>query len=265
MQVPGKTKRWRWAGAIRRGESHVANGTPCQDSAAVAELFLNGEDVLVAAVCDGAGSAVHSKRGSFLASQSILSSARRFLRAGGTVPEIDRAELEAWLSTAQEGIARKARELGCDVKALYTTVTLAVVGREATHLAQIGDGACAVQLGGRWEVPIWPMTGLYANETWFLHRFPTTRWEYVRINGRVDALAIFTDGPADLLLEHKAQTPFVPFLEQVIPHLLQDSSDGRNRPISAEIGEFLVSPRVCAVSDDDKTLILAARIAEEEG
>ena len=82
---------------------------------------------------------------------------------------------------------------------------------------------------------------------------------HVRIDGWVEALAMFTDGPAELLLEHKTKKPFVPFLEQVIPHLLSDAGTGRSRKISNEIGAFLDSSRVCGVSSDDKTLILAGR------
>jgi len=259
METSGCPKHWRWAGAIRRGAVHVSDGSPCQDSAAVLELCVGGEGLLVGVVCDGAGSASQSKRGSFLVSQSVISSVRHYFHLGGKFSALDRAVLQGWLSTAQDGLVRKAAELDCTVKDLYTTVTIALVGEKATHIAQVGDSACAVLLGGRWQVPIWPMNGLYANETYFLHRFPQTRWEYVRLNGRAEALAMFTDGPAELLLEHKAKAPFVPFLEQVIPHLLSDSGTGRSHKISNEIGAFLDSSRVCDVSSDDKTLILAGR------
>ncbi len=259
METSGCSKHWRWAGAIRRGAAHVSDGSPCQDSAAVLEMCDDGECVFLGVVCDGAGSASQSKRGSYLVSQSVASNVRHYFHRGGKFSSLDRAVLESWLSTAQDGLIRKAAEIECTIKDLYTTVTIALIGKQATHIAQIGDGACAVLLGGKWQVPIWPMNGHYANETYFLHRFPKTRWEHVRLDGRVEALAMFTDGPAELLLEHKVKTPFVPFLEQVIPHLLSDPGTGRSRKVSNEIGAFLDSSRVCDVSSDDKTLILAGR------
>lgn len=257
LAQPGK--QWRWAGAIRRGVSHVEDGSPCQDSASVSELAVDGEPVLVVAVCDGAGSCPLSKHGSYLVSQSLQTIARRFFAGGGKVVDLGKDVLQQWLYTAQTALAWKAAELKCKPEELYTTVTLAVVCPEVTHIIQVGDSACAVLAKGEWSVPIWPMNGQYANITWFLHDFPQTKWAYALVEARVDGLAAFSDGPGEMLLERKEQKPFAPFFDQVIPHLLTAPDTGRSRKISAEIVEFLDSQRVCGLTLDDKSLILAAR------
>lgn len=259
MAMTQNFKQWRWAGAIRRGVSHSEDGLPCQDLASLAELFVDGEAVLVLAVCDGAGSCPLSKHASFFVSQSVQSCARHYFRDGGKVSALGKDILQQWLCKAEAALQKKAAELGCQMEDLYTTVTVAVVCSDATHVIQVGDCACAVLAEGEWSVPIWPMNGRYANLTWFLHDFPHTKWAYALLESRVDALAVFSDGPAELLLQRKEQKPFAPFFDQVIPHLLTAPEAGRSREISAEVVEFLDSPRVCAQTLDDKTLILAAR------
>src|SRR5689334_20620070 len=100
---------WRLAAASASGTSHLKNGLPCQDSH-VCEVLqtTGGEPVLTAFVADGAGSAQRAEIGAQLACSLAFDEIRRFLAAGGSVSEIDRPFLTAWLARLQIEIAARA-------------------------------------------------------------------------------------------------------------------------------------------------------------
>ncbi len=78
--------------------------------------------------------------------------------------------------------------------------------------------------------------------------------------GRVEELALFTDGLERLALDFATNTAFPGFFEPMFKPL-KITNAGRQRELSRELRTFLDSPRVIERTDDDKTLILARRIA----
>jgi serine/threonine protein phosphatase PrpC len=72
-KLPSKNP-WRIVGVSVPGTSHTKLEMSCQDSN-LSEILPSG--LLVAAVADGAGSAVHSELGSQLAVKAVINEARR--------------------------------------------------------------------------------------------------------------------------------------------------------------------------------------------
>ena len=72
--------------------------------------------------------------------------------------------------------------------------------------------------------------------------------------GPVSLVAALTDGLLRLVLDLNRNVPHRPFFEPLV-EFASDVSD----PAAAEaqLADFLASDRVCARTDDDKTLVLA--------
>jgi hypothetical protein len=67
---------------------------------------------------------------------------------------------------------------------------------------------------------------------------------------------MFTDGLQRLLLHYETQTPHIPFFEPVFAQLENAECCAR---LNEELRSFLDSRAVNQRTDDDKTLVLAAR------
>ena len=248
---------WNVIGASVKGMSHEKNGAPCQD--AHAHRILNDE-VLVIAVADGAGSAAHADRGASLAVERSLETVER--ARTGALPDSP----EAWqrlifhaFEDARNALCARADEEGLPVRTLATTLTVVVATPTALITGQIGDGIVVAdsEQDGLFAATQ-PQQGEYAGETYFL----TMDDAMARVAGRVydrgaQALSVMTDGLTRLALELPGHAPHAPFFNPLFSF-----SQEKNDPAEAhhQLRAFLSSARVNARTDDDKTLVLAARV-----
>ena len=242
------TPAWSVLGESVAGTSHRAQAVPCQDAFRVRPF---GPDAawLAVAVADGAGSATHAEAGANLTCDELvrrvaLVSPESLLTADG-MTELFRAVREAVLAEAERlGVA--GRELAC-------TALLAVVGPATAAFAQVGDGA--IVAGDR--VVFWPEPAEYANATDFLSDddFPA-RLRFETTDGPTDEVAVTTDGLQRLALDFAARTPHAAFFRPLFD-ALKSATDPE--ALVEPLRTFLESPRVSARTDDDKTLVIAAR------
>jgi hypothetical protein len=72
----------------------------------------------------------------------------------------------------------------------------------------------------------------------------------------VQAVAVMTDGLLRLVLDMNRNQPHRPFFQPLLAFAAQVSDPGE---ANAQLTAFLGSERVNARTDDDKTLVLAAR------
>ena len=146
------------------------------------------------------------------------------------------------------------RQLAC-------TFLAAIVGVGWVAFAQVGDGVIVFDGPGGYELAFWPDNGEYANTTRFL-----TEDDY-RANLRVEIverqvteLAVLTDGLQMLALDFGQDRVhdrfFAPLFKAV-----KDGPDGET--LKASLLEFMDSKRVNDRTDDDKTFLLATRIAPD--
>ena len=253
---------WRYVAASSIGTSHVKVGQPCQDSHVCREIAdADGRPVLVLAVSDGAGSAARAEEGSRIACAVIAEAAARCL-ARTTVDRLEAADALEWLSKVQAGIALKAEDEGDVPRSFACTLLAAVLAEDAAVFIQIGDGAIVVAAADGWRCVHWPMHGEFANTTYFATEdYAADHLAFEKTAGRIDEVALFSDGIEPLVLHYATKSVHAPFFDRMFPAVRGLGPPGRDAALSDALAAYLDSPAICERTDDDKTLILASRRA----
>jgi serine/threonine protein phosphatase PrpC len=249
---------WRHISRSVQGESHLADGTPCQDSSRVRTFDGRATGTLVACVSDGAGSAKHSATGSLAVCNAVVESVDAFLAGDGKITALETKNALDWVDLARSRIEEEADARDARATDFAATISVAILSPEGSCFFQIGDGAIVLRSGDVSGVVFWPESGEYANTTTFITskeyrdrlRFYVTERAYKQV-------ALFTDGIERIALRFDSLTPHPPFFDplfQALATLENWQSLGDN------LEQFLKSESVGKRSDDDKTLILATRI-----
>ena len=250
---------WRVVGASVPGTAHLTRGIPCQDAHAFARLPDGG---LLVAVADGAGSASHAADGARLASQRVVSWLEAQLGARQPSDELEWAQLmEEAFHEARDALVKRARNRRLRLRDLSTTLTCLVATDEALAVGHIGDSVAVISNGdGRLELVAHPQRGEYANEVMLLTmRNALNRFEVRVLPRQVHALAVTSDGLLRLATKLPHYDPFPPFFAPLFDFTAK-AKDGDQA--ATALAHFLQSERVNARTDDDKTLVLAARLPE---
>jgi hypothetical protein len=253
---------WRVATACDIGTSHSGSGTPCQDSAAHGIIRTKEGRVLVAVVCDGAGSAAHSEIGSWLASTTFVELVEVHFESGGRLVDIGRDEVVGWIGNTAERLTARAHEDGNSPKDYSCTLIAAIVGNDAAVFAQIGDGAIVVSHGEAdgWSWVFWPQHGEYANQTVFvLSANAADAMEFSLAPRRIDEFAIFSDGIERMVLHGATKAVNDSFFDQMFVPVRASTARGLDQKLSEKLRAYLGSAVVNARTNDDKTLLMATR------
>lgn len=252
---------WKVIAESARGTSHLALDEPCQDATHSTPLLVGGEDIMVAACADGAGSALFSYDGAHTAAKAITLAVSESLSRGIKLSEVTESDVRSWFLAAQSEVILLAESLAHEPRQYASTLVLAVIGAHRAVFAQIGDGCSVFQSAGEIYVPIWPQSGEYANTTNFLTDEQLERKIEVRFEeSQVEAFAILTDGLQQLALSFRDKKPhpgfFLPFFKMLSEAQFQDD-------LVVPLRRFLDSPAVNDRTDDDKTLVVAVRDGHE--
>jgi hypothetical protein len=263
------TDHWRVTAAAVAGGHHMRTATGCQDAFAV----RTDEDLLVVAMADGGSSARLAGVGAHTAAALALETAWRRLRTPGRPAPPDdgpgwAAHLQDVLAVVLEtfgGFARDASRtvLGAaEPAALGTTLTLLVVRMPWVAAVAVGDGFVVIRRRDEHLDLLLPPDDAVARDpgTPLGHTvFVTSALARQRARTLVARLpdlsgvAVSTDGLSELGLVYErsvAQRPHAPFF----------------RPIFTRVGtageemllvRLLASERVCQLTTDDKTLVVA--------
>jgi len=249
---------WKYTFASACGTSHVRGGQPCQDFVLARIVEAASGPVLVAACADGAGSAELSDVGAKIAVDSFLESATGFMmQDGADVAHIDEPTLIGWAKEAHRQIEAEAEARQIIPRQFACTLLAAVVGSRAAAFAHIGDGVIVFDVAEGYEFAFWPDSGEYANMTRFL-----TDPDY-DIHLRTECLpralgeiALLTDGLQSLALNYAEGRVHAKFFRPMFQALC---SAPHGDALHESLVSFLESKRVNDRTDDDKTLLLAAR------
>jgi hypothetical protein len=134
---------------------------------------------------------------------------------------------------------------------------VAVVGPTSSFLVQIGVGALIFGNHALYGVVFWPQSGEYANSTNFLTSDEyEQQLEFLATPSKCSKVALMTDGIERIALRFDSQTPHIPFFDPLFRAL---SSTADVDSLNEGLRGFLGSNSVQLRSDDDKTLVLAAR------
>jgi hypothetical protein len=257
----GRTSVWRYVCQSVVGQRHRLDQTECQDHGSAAYFGNDSDGALVACVADGAGAAPHSRLGAQLAIQATMNQASDFVARHGTFARLRPADLAEWCAFARRSIADVAESSQQPLRDFAATLSTAVIGSSHAAFFQIGDGAIVVRRRGAMGVVFWPQSGEYANDTNFVTSPDFKRHLQIRIvSGEFSDAALLTDGIERLALQFESLTPHLPFFEPLFAGVRAASSSAS---LTADLKKFLESRSVAARSDDDKTLLLACRTADE--
>ena len=259
---------WRTAHASVAGTSHAKTGAPCQDVGGCSVIrAADGSEVLVAAVSDGAGTALRSQAGAALAVASFLRDFGAAASAPDGLAAVDRAFALAWLADVQKEVGRLAADEGRATRDFACTLLGTVIDATRAIYVQVGDGAIVVSTDepGEYGWVFWPQHGEYANTTHFLTESEAGKMMLFDIGPAMNEVALFTDGIERLVLNHAARTVHAPAFRPIFTWLAGTEPDGCGVP-SGPLTAFLDSDRVNARTDDDKTLVMATRaIVQQAG
>lgn len=255
---------WWAVGAVARGVSHQANGHPCQD--ALGYRFLC-DGVLIAALADGAGSAEKADQGAQAAVDAALDCMETALAEELLVTQAEWEDLahRAFVA-ARTRVINLAEAEGEPVRSYASTLTCLIATAYHIVAGALGDGVVvAGEVEGDLQAVTQIQRGEYANETYFLTQDQALEnLQIVAVYGTFDRVAMMSDGLTRLALKLPAYQPHRPFFQPLFTFALDArQADGESRGwAEAQLRAFLTSERVCARTDDDKSLLLAVRTPE---
>lgn len=249
---------WTWASATTKGTSHIRTGTRRQD-AYRCYVPADTPEFLICVVSDGAGSAEYGGEGASLVCRTIGLATRDHLRARRELPTDE--EVRAWVDRVRDRISYAARQRAKAPRDFAATMICVLSDGRKTLIAQVGDG-CAVLKdldASEWRIPLWPDHGEYASTTTFVTDDPEARCRIVREDSEIAAIAALTDGLERLALDFAHQKPSGGFFDGMARPVASSTAQGKDAPLSAMLKQYLEGEAVCARTDDDKTLVIAAR------
>ena len=219
-----------------------------------------GGEVFVSVVCDGAGSAVFGGQGASLVCRSIRQAVSRHFASTARLPTD--AELLSWVDSARDRIFAVAQRRSLTPRDFASTLVWAIAGPSETIVVHVGDGCVVVNDAreGQWTAASWPDHGEYASMTRFVTDDPQSEARISRRANAVCSIVLFTDGLERLALDFSAMQPFSGFFDGICHPLFRSQSVGQDDVLRAHLKDFLNSSAVNARTDDDKTLVIAARI-----
>ncbi len=256
MNTSSKISQWRVVAASVGGTSHLKNKQLCQDAH---HWQILPDNVLVAAVADGAGSAISGKIGAMVAVEAAIEniSVKQFTRRTLDDDEFVRELLNDAIVAAKIAIEDEAAACDQQPQDLATTLIITIATPELAAVVQIGDGmAVAKDRMGNLLALTMPDNGEYINSTTFLtspNALDTAQmklWREAIIN-----VGVLTDGLQMLALNMAVGAPHKPFF---FP-LFDFAANAEDRTLAKEqLVRFLRSERITERTDDDLTLIIAA-------
>jgi len=252
---------WGSVGASVKGTSHDAESRSCEDSL-VWDSFALAEfgERLIVVISDGAGSATNAEVGSKLVSRSLHEIVKNATSSIRDLDTLSEETVRSWFLEARDLVRKAARDSDGLIRDFAATALLAIASETSAVIAQVGDGAIVLRAdaSAEFQIAVWPDTGEYANETYFItDEFVA---EHIRIAwfDRIDDLVAFSDGLQWLALDRKTQKPHSGFFQPLVDAVRK--SDIEPGSLAPSLVSFLMSEQVNSKTNDDKTLFIACRL-----
>jgi hypothetical protein len=229
---------------------------PCQDSHKIQVVPLKtGEEALVAAVSDGAGSAPRGADGSTFVCTRLVEALATEIRGGTGGKTLDLGEV---IRRVRAQLLEHARGEGLAARQFACTLLCTVLTQGWAAFAQVGDGVIVTPSDPDWMWVFWPQRGEYANTTSFItDENALERLEVDVYEHDVTEIAMLTDGLQHLVLHYETAAVHSPFFEQMMAPLRASRIHGVDEALCRGLASYLASPLVAERADDDLTLLLA--------
>ena len=253
---------WKTLAKSVQGISHRRANIPCQDSCIASICHVGGEEILILAVSDGAGSAERSDVGSRIACESTLRIVLEDLKQRDGMSTVSFEQATRWYNLVLSDLEKQAVMCGVPLRQLACTLLVAVIGEAGGAFCQLGDGAIVVKLANEFQHVFWPQSGEYANTTNFItagrfHNELMFEWRA----GCIAEIAVFTDGLQSVALDYARRQAHEPFF---LPLFQAIKNQANPENLEAPMQSFLESPNLAERTDDDLTLILATRNSPDD-
>lgn len=245
------TSRLSLYGMSIQGKGHINDNTPCQDFHHI-EIIDANNNIGIAAVSDGAGSAKNSAIGSELICKNSIKYLNMAIKKFRWIDINNLPTEEMWQKVIREVVRLvqvdlnlKAKEMECDVRSLAGTFILLFFTPQKSYFAHVGDGRAAVKTTDGWQAILTPHKGEEANQTVFITNeilnpsnlkiSGVSVPETVVINSPIKAYILMSDGCEDgLWIKNRKEIlndgdfryiplnkPFEPAIETLV-QVLQD-------------------------------------------
>jgi len=253
---------WRTVQASIPGVAHQKSGIECQDACATKLIALpSSGPVLALVVADGAGSATQSRAGAERACHALLDECATWL-ANAAENDWQPTVAASWLHSIQMTLTQQAADADLPVQEFACTLLGAIVAPDRALFLQIGDGAIVIGARDGYQPVFWPQSGQYPNETWFVtDENAACCLECVVLTEPIAEIALLTDGLQPLALHYQSRQAHEPFFRPMLQGLRDYPEEGSPEMLAHALEQFLDSPAINQRTHDDKTLVLASRLA----
>lgn len=253
---------WRFAHASVVGAAHLAQNTICQDRFVCRTMKKGDDEILIAAVADGAGSTSNGHLGAELACTLFAEQIETFLAGGNVSIKALNADFgRRWIEYFQAKIRETSRADEQTIREYASTFLGAVVGTREAAFFQVGDGGIVVSesgSAGSYGFAVEPSDALYVNMTDFLtDETAADHLKFKLFEKSIEDLILFSDGIFPVAVNYQTDQPHEPFLMPMIAPL--KNGNGNLSNLNEKLENFLASPKINEKTDDDKTIILASR------
>lgn len=243
---------WAYASAIR---GKLGDGSPGDDVCRIAWVG----PAIVFVVADGAGSANLGGVGARITCETFVASAAKLLQpvtVGGASDATDPAR--AILADVRARVNEEAFARDVEPMALAATLVGAVVTDTEAIFIQVGDGAAVYRMADDYELAIVPEETEFVNTTFFVTSPDAEAHLQVRrIEGRLEEVALFSDGLQGLVLHTVDHRPHATFFGTVFRTL---RAAGEDTTAQAWLANMLASDMVTNRTDDDTSIVIAKRL-----
>ncbi len=250
---------WRVFCASATGQRNLDHGVAGQD----AGHHVVTDDVLVAIVCDGAGSVPEGRTGSDFMARGLAEELTSAVHADRSLCEVrshGSGRLESTIRDAVGAVRIRLADLAASRELTLHDFSCTLVGCVASPAGgcffQIGDGFAIQQAANGDSAVSLPENGEYADETYFV---TDENWkDHLRLTPipapeRGCVIGLLSDGTAPFAVNRARSGFFRPFIDPIAAFLREATAPNGN----AALRNLLESPRACEISPDDKTLLLA--------
>lgn len=260
--------KWNTAYASAIGTSHEKIGSPCQDACRCRVIYTNDEEeIFLGIASDGAGSASRSEVASTLAVEMFLEKFSGLIKTENDIRLIDKNVVLNWLEEVKTHIFIRARNEALSPRDFACTILAAVVGPNHSIFFQVGDGAIIISESSSngYRCVFWPQHGEYANQTNFIVQDNLSEiLDFNCFTGSINRIALFTDGIERLVLDFTNRSVYPPALKSVFEWLHNNPQLNPDERASSALLAYLNSSFINSRTDDDKSLVMAIRVAKEQ-
>jgi len=249
---------WRVFSASATGQRNLEQGAAGQDAC----HCVVTDDVLVAVVCDGAGSVREGRTGADFVAHALTGLLADAWRAHRGPPDLRpegealRAIVQGAVETVRNRLADLAVSHQCALEEFSCTLVGCVASPDGGCLFHIGDGFAIQQDASGEAVLSRPENGEFADETYFV---TDTSWrDHLRVTPlrapeRGCIIGLMSDGTAPFAVDRARSGFFRPFIDPITAYLREATASIGNEALR----NLLESSRASEISPDDKTLLLA--------